>query len=98
MMNKLRSINAEAAQALAVEGLSFLAAEPERLGLFLSLTGITPQNLRLAARDPGFLSGVLDHLCSDDSLLLAFAGESGVAPEQVATARTLLAGPPPEDP
>lgn len=91
-------MNAEAAETVAVRGLSFLAAEPDRFGLFLSLTGITPASLREAARDPGFLAGVLEHICSDESILLAFAADAELAPEAIARARLALAGPPPEDP
>jgi len=83
---------AEAASALAVAALRFIAEEPERLGVFLSLTGIDPQAIRAAAREPGFLLGVLDHLAGDESLLLAFARESEIDPEDVRVARRVLAG------
>ena len=83
---------AEAASALAVAALRFIAEEPERLRVFLSLTGIDPQAIRAAAREPGFLLGVLDHLAGDESLLLAFAGEGEINPEDVRVARSVLAG------
>src|SRR5215468_6764065 len=73
---------AEAASTLAVAALRFIAEDPERLRVFLSLTGIDPQAIRAAAREPGFLLGVLDHL----------AGESEIAPEDVRVARSVLAG------
>jgi hypothetical protein len=81
------------ANELAVSALVFLAADPDRLGRFLALTGIEPQTIRLAAREPGFLAGVLDHIAGDEKLLLAFAGENGIRPEEVSRARSLLAGP-----
>src|SRR5262245_51311795 len=80
-----------AAEALAVRALGFIAAEPERLGRFLALTGIGPESIREAARQPGFLLGVLDHLAADETLLLAFANENGIDPDQVALAREALA-------
>jgi hypothetical protein len=83
----------ENAEILAVEALAFLAEDAERLGRFLALTGIAPAALRAAAREPGFLAAVLDHLAGDESLLLAFARHGGHAPEAVMRARAALGGP-----
>ena len=85
----------DAATSLAIMALSFIASDPERLGRFLALTGIGPESIRTAAREPGFLVGVLDHLASDDQLLRAFADQNEFDPEQVMQARELLAGAPP---
>src|SRR5437773_1706072 len=59
-----------AAEALALHALAFLAEDPERLGRFLALTGIGPADLKARAGEPEFLGGVLDHLLSDERLLL----------------------------
>jgi hypothetical protein len=69
-----------------VEALSFLAAEPERLSHFLSLSGLDVVNLRQAASQKGFLAGVMAHLASDEALLLEFAGAGGHRPEDVGAA------------
>jgi hypothetical protein len=82
-----------AAEGLAVTALGFIAAEPERLGRFLALSGIGPDSIRAAAREPQFLVGVLDHITSDERLLLAFAAENDIDPEAVMRARDVLAGP-----
>ena len=87
----------DAATALAISALSFIASEPERLGRFLALTGIGPEAIRAAARQPGFLLGVLEHLTSDEALLIEFANENDVDPEHVAIAREVLAGAPDND-
>ncbi len=86
----------DAATALAISALSFIASEPERLGRFLALSGIGPESIRSAAREPGFLLGVLEHLTGDEALLLAFANQNDIDPEQVALARDVLAGAQPE--
>jgi len=86
----------DAASALAIAALTFIAAEPERLGRFLALSGIGPESIRAAARDPGFLLGVLDHLLGDEPLLLAFANENEIDPQDVQRARSVLAGEQPE--
>jgi hypothetical protein len=88
---KLRGIQPDPAD-LAGQALLFLAGDPERLGAFLATTGLDPRSIREAAREPGFLAGVLDHILGDERLLLNFAGESGVAPERIAEARRALGG------
>jgi hypothetical protein len=82
-----------AAEGLAITVLGFIAAEPERLGRFLAGTGIGPESIRNAAREPRFLAGVLDHVAGDESLLLAFAAEYEIDPDALMRARDLLAGP-----
>lgn len=84
----------EGAESLAAAALGFLAADSERLERFLALSGIAPQAIRVAAREPHFLAGVLDHVLADEAgLLLPFAAAQGIRPEDVATARATLALP-----
>ncbi len=80
----------EAAEALAIQALNYIAADGERLGRFLALSGIGPSEIRAAAREPGFLPGVLAHIATDEKLLLAFAAEAGVDPSHIQAARSAL--------
>lgn len=89
---KGQAANREGAEALAVAALSFLAEEPERLGVFLALSGIGPERIREAAREADFLAGVLDHICSDERLLLDFAKHMDVKPPEIERARAALGG------
>ena len=82
-----------AANDIAVQALAFLGEDTDRLGRFLALSGLDPSTIREAARQPGFLLGVLDHVAGDEALLVAFAAGNGLRPEQVAEARSILAGP-----
>ena len=82
----------EAAEALAIQALSYIAQDPERLGRFLALTGIGPAEIRTAAAEPGFLVGVLEYIASDQALMTSFAGESGHEPSTVDAARIALGG------
>lgn len=84
----------ESAEAVAIEALAFIAGDPERLDRFLALTGLGPESLRQAAKEPGFLLGVLDHVMADDRLLVEFARQREITPEDVVWARARLAGPP----
>lgn len=79
-----------AAEAIAIRALSFLAAEPERLGRFLALTGLGPENLRAAAREAAFLRSVLDHVTGDERLLVDFASDADLDPATVARAHHVL--------
>jgi hypothetical protein len=82
----------EQAEALAIAALSFLAGEPGHLGAFLALSGIGPESIRAAAREPHFLAGVLDHIASDERLLLAFAAHAGIDPAEVGRVQMAMAG------
>ena len=82
------------AEAVAAQALGFLATDPERIARFLSLTGLRPDTLRQAAREPGFLPSVLDFVLNDQALALAFAEQSGLEPETVAKARRVFADDP----
>ena len=81
----------EAAETLAIQALTFIAEDPDRLGRFLGTTGIDAGQIRAAAREPGFLVGVLEHMLGDESLLIAFASSAGINPAAVARARVALA-------
>jgi hypothetical protein len=86
------SLTQEAAEGLAIQALTFIAGDGERLGRFLATTGIGPAEIRVAAREPGFLIGVLDHLAADERLLTAFAAEAGVDPSDIGKALAALGG------
>jgi hypothetical protein len=82
------------AEDLAIQALSYLAADPERLGAFLSVTGIGPDEIRAAAAEPGFLAGVLSYLASDERLAAGFAAETSCKPADIFRAHVALGGQP----
>lgn len=79
------------AETIAFQALGFLAEEPNRIGRFLSLTGIEAASLMEGAESAAVQVAILDHLLGDESLLMVFSGHAGVDPGQVAVARSLLA-------
>jgi Protein of unknown function (DUF3572) len=83
-MKRVAAQTQEAAETLAVQAFAFIAEEAERLGAFLAASGIGPDAIRDAAREPGFLGGVLDHMLADESLLVTFADSAGLDPASVA--------------
>ena|SRR5664279_3030123 len=86
------SLTQDAAEALAIQALTFIAGNGERLGHFLAITGIGPAQIRAAAQEPGFLVGVLSYLASNERLLSAFAAETGLDPTHVGKALVALGG------
>ena len=80
----------EVAEIVAVQALSFLAGDPQRLGGFLAESGIGPETLRSAASDPNFLVSVLDFILRDDETVKAFASASKLHTDNVAAARQVL--------
>ena len=81
------------AEIVAVQALTFIAGDPERLGLFLAESGIGPETLRTAAADPQFLASVLDFVLRDDATVKAFANVSQLHPTNIAAAREVLGDP-----
>jgi len=77
---------------LAIQALAFIADEPERLAGFLAVTGLTVERIRQAANQPDFLTGVLEHMLANESLLIAFAASAAIDPAEVARARNRLGG------
>lgn len=80
----------EVAEIVAIQALGFIAGDPERLGLFLSETGIGPETLRASAGDPQFLASVLDFVLRDDATVKAFSASSDHHPTTIMAARSAL--------
>lgn len=79
---------------LVADTLVFLGEDAERLDRFLATSGLAVADLRRAARSPAFAESLLDYLCGDERLLVAFADEKGYDPAAVERVRQSLAPPP----
>jgi len=84
-MKRRGNLTREQAEGLAIQALAFVAGDSERLGRFLAVTGIGPAEIRTAAREPGFLVGVLDYIG-------AFAREADLDPTDIERSRAVLGG------
>lgn len=80
----------EAAESIAIKALAFLSNDSELLGRFLALSGLDPSDLRTVAQEPSFLAALLDFLLTDDSLVLAFASNNALRPEDIVMAKATL--------
>ncbi len=87
---KQKALDQDEAEAIGLQALGFLAADDNRIAKFLGLTGIQPSDLVEQAQSSQMLLAVLEHISGDESLLLVFASEIGVAPEVVAEAMRRL--------
>ena len=76
----------EAAEAVVIQALGFIAADPALLPRFLSITGIEAKDVRAAAGQPGFLAGVLQFILAHEPTLLQFSTEAGMKPETIGQA------------
>jgi len=85
-------MNETEAQGLAIEALAWLAQDKDLLSRFLALTGIDAASIRQAAREPGFLAGVLQFCLAHEPTLMRFSAETGRDPADVQTAARLLPG------
>lgn len=78
--------------AIAIDGLSFIASDAELFSRFCGVTGLSPADMRTAAAEPGFLAGVLDFILAHEPTLMAFSDQSGHAPQTVGEAARKLPG------
>ncbi|PSM20020.1 DUF3572 domain-containing protein [Nitratireductor sp. StC3] len=86
------SASSPAAEALAIQALGFIAADPVLLPRFLALTGIEADAIRRAAAEPGFLAGVLNFLLAHEPTLTAFCQAHDIDPAAVGQAQRALPG------
>ena len=91
---KPQPLDRDGAEALAAEAMAFLTADSARLSRFLGDSGLDPAALAAALSDGGggVLEAALEHVLSDESLLLVFASEIRRKPEAIMAAHALLAG------
>ena len=76
--------------ALALSALGWILSDENRAGRLLSLTGMTPEDLRNGLGDCGILSAVLDFLSGHEPDLIAAAEALSVKPEALIRAGQAL--------
>ncbi|MCF6199057.1 MAG: DUF3572 domain-containing protein [Hyphomicrobiaceae bacterium] len=80
----------EDAREIAIRALSFLAGDAEHMSRFLALSGMGPQDIRENADEAPFQAALLEHLMSDEALLLSFCGNENIDPQLISPALHLL--------
>ena len=80
------------AETLALKALAFLAHSEEDLDRFVTLSGVTPADLRSRADDPEILAAVLDFVLADDARITDFCEAAEIDPRELHAARRALPG------
>ena len=92
MMCDAPSEDSRSAEVLALEALGWALADDRRAERLLSLTGLTPENLRNGLTDRGVQAAVLEFLANHEPDLVLAADALGTRPETlVAASRELSA-------
>lgn len=86
------SLSRDAAEAIALRCLAWLAGQDELLPVFLGATGAAAADLRDRAAEPEFLGFVLDFVLMDDAWVIAFCTAEGLEYTAPMAARAALPG------
>ena len=78
------------AEILALEALAWLAGQPDPIAQFLTMSGLSPADLRQAAGDRELQGSVLDFLLAHENLLLDFCKSASLKPQSIHRARHQL--------
>ena len=57
------------AESIAIQVLNFIVTDDDRIVQFLNVTGLQPETIRGAAKEPDFLLGVLEYASKDEEML-----------------------------
>lgn len=86
------SLSRDAAEAIALRCLAWLAGNDDLLPVFLGATGAGGLDLRDRAQEPEFLGSVLDFVLMDDAWVMAFCTAEGLENTTPMAARAALPG------
>ena len=85
-----RSPNVADSVTVALQALAVSLGDELRASRLLSLTGLTPDDLRERATEPAVLVAVLRFLEDHEPDLLAVADTLGIKPQELVAARSAL--------
>lgn len=85
------AITNDDAEAVGLHALAWILADERRAERLLSVTGLTPADLRERAGEPALLGAVLGFLEAYEPDLIACADATGTTPAKLVAAREALA-------
>lgn len=88
------TVSQQNAEAIALKALGFIVADEDRLIRFVTLTGVSTDELKSNLGEADFQASLLDYLLQDESLLMMFAANCSIKPEEVMPARVVIGGRP----
>ncbi len=77
---------------IPLDFIGFIVSNEEYSERFFSMSGLTIGDLKTQLHDPVFQGFLLDYALMDESLILAFSADRGLAPDAVIKARRKLPG------
>ncbi|MFL2783135.1 MAG: DUF3572 domain-containing protein [Rhodospirillales bacterium] len=80
------------AETIALRALEFILVNEELRAEFLSISGLSTDDITNGLQNPEFLGGVLDFLLQNELPLIAFCDKLGIKPEQPMQLRYSLPG------
>ena len=83
-------MNRENAENIAIQALSHIASDSDLLKRFMETTGLSLEELRPSAHQPGFLPAVMAFLRQDESECLSFSCNAGLSPNDIQSAAHVL--------
>ena len=84
--------NIEYAETIALKALEFLLDNEGLKTEFLSISGLSAEDITSEFKNPEFLGGVLDFLLQNELALIAFCDKIGIKPEEPLKQRYSLPG------
>jgi uncharacterized protein DUF3572 len=83
---------AERAAVIALNFISYLANDEDKLSRFCVLTGLSPNDLRDSIGSADFQAMALDYALQNEELLIDFATQENLSPQEIVAARRYLPG------
>ena len=88
----ISKIGRQMAETLAAQALAWVAGDPENLNGFLTLSGLSPDELMQQAGDARTLGAVLDFILTEDRLVIGFCDAASLPYTVPQMARAALPG------
>jgi len=79
-----------AAEALALKALEFLANSPDNLEMFMAATGINGDELRARLEEPTVLAAIIDFMLKNEGLLVEFCDAASIRAREIHLASHVL--------
>jgi hypothetical protein len=82
----------DTAKLLAIEAVTYIFSHDELRDRFLSLSGLSPADIKAELENADFLQNILDFFIQFEPDLLDFAAHQKIAPENITMAWRALGG------
>lgn len=85
-------MNYDNAELIAIRAVQFVTADSDLLERFLTISGLSPEDLRVLYKTAGFWLAALEFLRQNETDCLVFSSNTGLSPQEIEQANLILAG------